>query len=50
MAKSCGASQPGADRFSYPSMDAELATFTDREEAVNSRHWRDLKTKYLKDV
>jgi 2-methylisocitrate lyase-like PEP mutase family enzyme len=31
-------------------MDDELATFMDREEAVNSKHWRDLETKYLKDV
>lgn len=31
-------------------IESELATFNDREEAVNSRHWRDLETKYLKDV
>lgn len=31
-------------------IEAELATFNDREEAVNSRHWRDLEAKYLKDV
>jgi len=31
-------------------IEAELATFNDREEAVNSRHWRELETKYLKDV
>jgi len=31
-------------------IDDELATFMDREEAVNSKHWRELETKYLKDV
>lgn len=31
-------------------VEAELATFMDREEAVNSKHWRELETKYLKDV
>jgi hypothetical protein len=31
-------------------IESELATFNDREEAVNSRHWRELETKYLKDV
>jgi 2-methylisocitrate lyase-like PEP mutase family enzyme len=31
-------------------IEAELATFGDREEAVNARHWRDLETKYLRDV
>src|SRR5437763_7063096 len=31
-------------------MDSELATFMDREEAVNSKHWRELETKYLKDI
>jgi 2-methylisocitrate lyase-like PEP mutase family enzyme len=31
-------------------IEGELATFNDREEAVNARHWRDLETKYLKDV
>jgi hypothetical protein len=31
-------------------IEAELATFNDREEAVNSRRWRELETKYLKDV
>lgn len=31
-------------------IEAELATFNDREEAVNSKHWRDLESKYLKDV
>jgi 2-methylisocitrate lyase-like PEP mutase family enzyme len=31
-------------------IEGELATFNDREEAVNSRHWRELETKYLKDV
>ena len=31
-------------------IEGELATFNDREEAVNSRRWRDLETKYLKDV
>src|SRR5436190_13254323 len=31
-------------------MEPELATFMDREEAVNSKHWRELETKYLKDV
>lgn len=31
-------------------IEPELATFNDREEAVNSRHWRELETKYLKDA
>jgi len=31
-------------------MESELATFMDREEAVNSKHWRELETKYLKEV
>jgi len=31
-------------------IEGELATFGDREAAVNARHWRDLETKYLKDV
>jgi len=31
-------------------IESELATFNDREEAVNSRHWRELETKYLKDA
>jgi 2-methylisocitrate lyase-like PEP mutase family enzyme len=31
-------------------IEAELATFNDREEAVNARHWRELEAKYLKDV
>lgn len=31
-------------------IESELATFNDREEAVNSRHWRELEAKYLKDA
>ena len=31
-------------------IESELATFNDREEAVNSRHWQALEKKYLKDV
>jgi 2,3-dimethylmalate lyase len=31
-------------------IESELATFNDREEAVNSRHWRELETKYLTNV
>jgi hypothetical protein len=31
-------------------IEAELATFDDREEAVNARQWRELESKYLKDV
>ena len=31
-------------------IEKDLATFNDREEAVNSRRWRELETKYLKDV
>lgn len=31
-------------------IEGDLATFNDREEAVNARHWRELETKYLKDV
>lgn len=31
-------------------IEGELATFNDREEAVNTRHWRELETKYLKNV
>src|ERR1700741_875016 len=30
-------------------IEGELATFNDREKAVNSRRWRELETKYLKD-
>jgi 2,3-dimethylmalate lyase len=31
-------------------IESELATFNDREEAVNSKLWRDLEAKYLKNV
>jgi 2-methylisocitrate lyase-like PEP mutase family enzyme len=31
-------------------IESELATFNDREEAVGSLHWRELETKYLKNV
>lgn len=31
-------------------IESELATFNDREEAVNSKRWRELEAKYLKDV
>ena len=31
-------------------IEPELATFNDREVAVNSQRWRELETKYLKDV
>jgi 2-methylisocitrate lyase-like PEP mutase family enzyme len=31
-------------------IESELATFNDREEAVNSRRWQELEKKYLKDV
>lgn len=31
-------------------IERELATFNDREEAVNSRRWRDIEAKYLKDA
>lgn len=31
-------------------IESELATFKDREEAVNSAHWNALEKKYLKDV
>jgi 2-methylisocitrate lyase-like PEP mutase family enzyme len=31
-------------------IEGELATFMDREEAVNSKHWQALEKKYLKDV
>jgi 2-methylisocitrate lyase-like PEP mutase family enzyme len=31
-------------------IESELATFNDREEAVNAKRWRDLETKYLRDV
>jgi len=31
-------------------IEHELATFNDREEAVNTKHWRDIEQKYLKDV
>ena len=31
-------------------IEHELATFNDREEAVNTGRWRDIETKYLKDV
>src|SRR6185312_7269152 len=30
-------------------IENELATFNDREEAVNARHWRELEAKYLKE-
>ncbi len=31
-------------------IESELATFSDREDAVNSKHWRELELRYLKDV
>lgn len=31
-------------------IERELATFNDREEAVNARHWRELEMKYLKSL
>ena len=31
-------------------IENELATFSDREEAVNARHWRELEAKYLKEI
>lgn len=31
-------------------IESELATFQDREEAVNSAHWRDIEQRYLKDA
>jgi 2-methylisocitrate lyase-like PEP mutase family enzyme len=31
-------------------IENELATFNDREAAVNSRHWRDIEDKYLKSL
>jgi 2-methylisocitrate lyase-like PEP mutase family enzyme len=31
-------------------IESELATFNDREEAVNAKRWRDLETKYLRDL
>ena len=31
-------------------IESELATFNDREDAVNARHWREMEQKYLKDV
>jgi 2-methylisocitrate lyase-like PEP mutase family enzyme len=31
-------------------IEAELATFNDREEAVNTAHWRELEARYLKNV
>ena len=31
-------------------IEHELATFSDREEAVNTKHWRAIEQKYLKDV
>ncbi len=31
-------------------IEHELATFEDREEAVNTKHWRAIEQKYLKDV
>jgi 2-methylisocitrate lyase-like PEP mutase family enzyme len=31
-------------------IESELATFNDREEAVDSRRWRELEAKYLKNV
>ena len=31
-------------------VERELATFNDREEAVNTRHWRDIEQRYLKDA
>ncbi len=31
-------------------IEHELATFNDREEAVNSPHWREIEAKYLKNI
>mgnify|MGYP003345910543 CR=1 FL=1 len=31
-------------------IEKDLATFQDREDAVNSKKWKDLEQKYLKDV
>lgn len=31
-------------------IEHELATFNDREEAVNTKHWRAIEQKYLKDI
>src|SRR5258705_6601394 len=31
-------------------IESELATFNDREEAVDSKHWRELEARYLKNV
>ena len=31
-------------------IESELATFNDREEAVDAKRWRELETRYLKDV
>lgn len=31
-------------------IEAELATFNEREEAVNTAHWRELEARYLKNV
>ena len=31
-------------------IESELATFSEREEAVNAGRWRDIETKYLKDL
>jgi 2-methylisocitrate lyase-like PEP mutase family enzyme len=31
-------------------IEHELATFSDREEAVNTAHWRELEAKYLKNI
>jgi hypothetical protein len=31
-------------------IEGDLATFNDREAAVNAGHWRELETKYLKNV
>jgi hypothetical protein len=31
-------------------IESELATFNDREEAVNARRWRELEAKYLRDI
>ena len=31
-------------------IESELATFMDREDAVNSAHWREIEQRYLKDA
>ncbi len=31
-------------------VEADLATFQEREEAVGTEHWRALEEKYLRDV